>query len=299
MPTHTQLCPPCWWELVSVRQSHPQCHVTHVSSSHSWGGNRGNQAATIETESCDFLTRLYSGVSSSVQLHPLISCRPRWYFTYLRTHHMRSAIKMRTNEKRGLVIHYIKALMCVCVVVCVSCRADVLLVLSDSLQFWSHSNTGGLHCTLLVLDLAGKKDFACRDQTTRCFRVFWQLIIWLSCLSSVRCVLTELMFSWLRLTRSISGVSIMAVPHPTSSLYWTWTEPEVNQLRLAALSATCLSVTLSFFLFMYCFLARMISVFRTLLKHKYFRSHSLESTLKSTSKVRMKTNSQLPVHLGN
>ncbi len=44
------------------------------------------------------------------------------------------------------------------------------------------------------------------------------------CIRVCVCVLTELMFSWLRRTRSISGVSMTAVPQPTSSLYRTWTE---------------------------------------------------------------------------
>ena len=63
--------------------------------------------------------------------------------------------------------------MCVCVCVCVraSCRADVLLVLSDSLQFWSHSDAGGLQRALPVLHLNTdrKHDVIIRRQHTSVF----------------------------------------------------------------------------------------------------------------------------------
>lgn len=79
---HTTFCKlPPRFLLALVCQPHQWCHITRVSSSHSPGRNNDGQPATIDTTSCDLLTRLYSGVSSSVQLRPFTSWRPRWYFT--------------------------------------------------------------------------------------------------------------------------------------------------------------------------------------------------------------------------
>lgn len=76
-PVHSQRPAASAPPLVSIRAEVPP--VTHVSSSHS--GSHDNQLATMETESCVLLTRLYSGVSSSEQLRPLSSCSPRRYLT--------------------------------------------------------------------------------------------------------------------------------------------------------------------------------------------------------------------------